>query len=215
MELDDLKASWQEKNANYSQLNKKNMEQLQIILKEKTAGVMSSVKKRYEATISYVLTGTVGTLVLVGFVPWLLGVDGPIYNLPTSLNQALNIIVVLLLGLSIVFFYWIKYTSMEQFLDSQDMKSTLSRSIQKLKKSNNQEIFFTVSLTLAWMTIARMHSHFAGYGNFWDILRFDILLSFLVAVALVGYYLVKRTGQYRMLIQELQEYLKEYNESQA
>lgn len=47
MELDDLKAGWQKETDTHSQLNKKNMEQLQLILKEKTSATLIGVKKNF------------------------------------------------------------------------------------------------------------------------------------------------------------------------
>jgi len=48
MELDELKAGWQRQNTDKTFLKPKNMEQLDVILKLKTTGIMELVKSKYQ-----------------------------------------------------------------------------------------------------------------------------------------------------------------------
>ena len=51
MELDDLKINWQKESTQNLELNKQSMEQLQLILKEKTTATLSGMKKKHEKII--------------------------------------------------------------------------------------------------------------------------------------------------------------------
>lgn len=212
MELDDFKATWQKQNAHQSQLNKKNMEQIQSILREKTSGVLVNVKKKYEVVISVVLLGILGNLLLSPFLPWVLGVDGPVYTLPTELGQLMSILVVTILGILIIFFYWLKYTSLETTIPRDDLRLTLSESIKKLKRSLWQEIYFFLALYVSFFMVARSQSQFMGYGDFWDIFRIDVMAALIIGLVLIGYYLFRKVRQYKKYIQELKAYLAEFEE---
>jgi hypothetical protein len=211
MELDDLKKGWQKKTAEQSKLNNKSMEQLELMLKEKTVGVLHNVKNKYGSMISYLLIGACVTIVVMGFLPWLMGNDGPVYAWSTTLDRALNMLVAMLIIFSFLFFYWARYNAAETVVDGQDLRLALEKSIQKLKRSFKQEVAFVVILFFAWMIIARFHSQVAGHGDFWDIFRIDILVAIAALAALLGIYLVHRFRQYRSYIQELEEYLAEYD----
>lgn len=215
MELDDFKARWQKKNEQTSPLNEKNMEQIQGILREKTSGVLANVKKKYESIISIVLISLLGNLLLSPFLPWLLGVDGPIFSLPTELGRVLSLLVVLSLGIAIVFFYWLKYTSVSTTLTSHDMKTILAENIKKLEKSMRHEIYFCLGAFITLFVVARSQSQWMGYGDFWDIFRTGILVALLAAISLIGYYLFYKIKQYQQHIRELKQYLAEFDESNA
>lgn len=209
MELDHLKLQW---NKRTTDLNKKNMEQLQSILKSKASGMLLDIKKRYEATISYVFVGTIAGLLLSGFIPWIAGKEGPVYSLPTTVNYALNALVFVLIGFTIIFFYWKKYTSLQTNISGKDVKTTLMEYVLRLRRSLRQEIAFVVSLTLGWFVVARMHSQFAGNGDFWNIFSVDIFIAIILLFTLSGGYLFYKISQYRKCIKELQGYLTEYEE---
>jgi hypothetical protein len=209
MELDDLKADWKEKST--KQIKEKDMEQLQSILKEKTSGVLTAVKTNYEKLISFMLVSIIGTLAVSGFLPWLMGQEGPIYAWPTTVDRVLNVLVILLISITFIFFYWIKYTDVKTVVDTQELKGALSGSIKKLKRSFRQEVFFIIFLFIAWTSIGRFHSEFSGHGNFWDIFRADILLAIAALAILLGTYLFFRFRHYKRYIDELQQYLAEFD----
>ena len=80
------------------------MEQLELILKQKTSGMLNNIKTRYGILISYMLIGVFFTLIFIGFAPWLMGQDVPVYTWPTTLDRALNMLVIVFLALTFVFF---------------------------------------------------------------------------------------------------------------
>ena len=210
MELDDLKKGWKETTTEHTKLKSKNMEQLELILKQKTSGMLNQVKTRYGVLISYMLIVTSFTLILSGFVPWLTGQDVPVYSWPTTLDRALNALVIVLMALTFVFFYWLKYTAMETAFDGENIKQALKMNIEKLRRSLAHEVLFVIALFLGWATIARFHSRIGGHGDFWDILHLDILLAFGAMVLFLGAYLFVRYRQYKKYISELQGYLEEF-----
>ena len=211
MELDDLKKGWQKRTTEQSKTNTKNVEQLEIMLKQKTSGVLNNVKKNYGSLISYVLVAIMFTLILSGFAPWLMGQEGPVYRWPTTLDRALTMLVIAGLALTFIFFYWIKYTAMETEIIGTDIKQTLQMNIEKLRNSLIHEVLYVTALFFGWMTIARFHSQVAGHGEFWDILHNDILLAIGSLAILLIVYLVVRYRQYRKHIHELREYVEEYD----
>jgi hypothetical protein len=213
MELDDLKKGWEKRTTEQSKTNIKNMEQLEIMLKQKTSGLLNNVKKNYGSLISHVLVAIMFTLVLSGFAPWLMGQEGPVYRWPTTPDRALNMLVIAGLVLTFIFFYWIKYTAMETAFIGTDIKQTLQKSIEKLRNSLIHEVLYVTALFFGWVTIARFHSQVAGYGEFWDILHIDILLAIGSLAILLIVYLVVRYRQYRKFIHELREYLEEYDKA--
>jgi hypothetical protein len=210
MELDDLKKGWKERTTEHSKLNSKNMAQLELILKQKTSGMLNKVKNRYGKLISYMLVGVFFTMIVIGFIPWLTGQDVPVYTFPTTLDRALNMLVSLSLGMTFVFFYWLKYTAMETEFDGEDIKQAVKQNIGKLKRSLRHEVMFVIALFFGWLTIARFHSQVAGHGYFWDIFHLDILLAIGALAVLLGIYLIVRYNLYRKYMAELKGYLDEF-----
>jgi hypothetical protein len=213
MELDDLKKGWKERTLEHSKLNSKNMEQLELILKQKTVGMLNTVKTRYGRLISYMLIIIFVTLIVSGFLPWLMGQDVPVYVWPTTVDRALNMLVSIFLALTFVFFYWLKYTAMEATFDGEDIKQAVEKSIAKLRRSLRHEILFVIALFFGWLTIARFHAQVAGHGDFWDILHLDIILAIGALVVFLGSYLVVRYRAYKKYISELKGYLEEFEKA--
>jgi len=213
MELDDLKKGWNERTSEHSKLNNKNMEQLELILKQKTSGILNHVKTRYGRLISYMLVIIFPTLILSGFLPWLFGQDVPVYRWPITLSQALNMLVIVFLALTFVFFYWLKYTTMEVAFGGEDIKQGVKKSIEKLGRSLRHEVLFGITLFFGWVTIARSHAQVSGYGDFWDILHLDILLAIGAMVVFLGVYLIVRYREYKKYILELKGYLEEFEKA--
>lgn len=189
------------------------MDQLELILKQKTSGMLSHVKTRYGTLISYMLVGIFFSLIFIGFVPWLTGQDVPVYTWPTTLDRALNMLVILLLAMTFVFFYWLKYTAMEAAVSEEDVIHTVKKNLEKLKRSLRHEVLFVVVLFFGWVTIARFHSQVAGHGDFWHILHLDILVAIGALAVLLGGYLIVRYKQYQKYILELKGYLEEFEKA--
>ncbi len=189
------------------------MEQLELILKQKTVGMLNTVKTRYGRLISYMLIIIFVTLIVSGFLPWLMGQDVPVYVWPTTVDRALNMLVSIFLALTFVFFYWLKYTAMEATFDGEDIKQAVEKSIAKLRRSLRHEILFVIALFFGWLTIARFHAQVAGHGDFWDILHLDIILAIGALVVFLGSYLVVRYRAYKKYISELKGYLEEFEKA--
>jgi hypothetical protein len=201
MDLDDFKAKWQ-KNTEYQARSKeKTREQIQAVLAEKTAGILVSGKKKREITILRVLVGILLYLFLSPFFPWLLGVDGPFFTIPIQLGRLLPI------------FYWIKYSSMETIIPGDNLKLTLLESIKKRRSSLKNEIYFCLVSLMGVFIAFRSASQFLGYGDFWDIFRKNVFIALFVGLSLIGYYLFHKASQYRKHMQELQQYLSEFDEN--
>src|SRR5688572_25239450 len=128
MELDDLRKGWKERTTEHTKLHQKNMEQLETMLRQNAGGVLAVVKKKYGSLISYFFIVSACTLVLVGFFPFLMGQDAPVYAGPTTLDRALNMVVVLLIGLSGGFFYWIRYQAAETAVGGKELRQALQGS---------------------------------------------------------------------------------------
>jgi len=186
------------------------MEQLELILKQKTSGTLNQVKTRYGTLISYMLIVILVTLIFSGFTPWLMGQEAQVYSWPTTVDRALNMLVMVLLALTFIFFYWLKYTAMEVAFDGEDIKQAVKKNIEKLRRSLRHEVLFVITLFLGWVTIARFHSQASGYGDFWDILHVDILLAIGALAVFLGSYLIVRYRQYKKYISELTGYLEEF-----
>ena len=212
MELDDLKAGWQQENTDKTFLKPKNMEQLEMILKSKTTGIMELVKSKYQLGVSVILFGIIVNILLSPFLHWLLGEPGPIFRIPTA-NQFFSLITIVLFFLVAISFYWIKFTSVSTHADGENIKEMLLKNIQQLKKSWKQEVAFILLFFIVLFLTARTESHFLGKGSFWDIYRVDILLSLLAGVSVIIGIIKFRSLHYNKNINELKSLLSEYNEA--
>ena len=208
MELDDLKIKWQKESTKNLEVNKQTMEQLQHILKEKTNVTLSGMKKKYEKVITLLLIGVIINIILSPFLHFLLGDEGPVFRLTYS--GLLSILTVVVVCLVVMLFYWIKFKSIPATGVNTNLKLTLSRNINSLKKSLRQEISFIIAIFITLFVISRMVSQYLGNGNFGDIFHKDIMLAMGAAVLMFAFYMYKRVRFYRHNINELQQYLNEY-----
>ncbi len=209
MELDELKDKWQKENVEHSQLNQKNMEQLQLILQKKTSGVLVNIKKKYEKIISILLVGMFANILISPFLHWILGEEGPVFRMPSLLP----LLTVILLCIIILIFYWIKYISFNSNIVENDLKTSLAESIRNLKRSFRHEAWFLIVLFFGLFIAGRSTSQAEGNGEFWDIFRMDIMFSLLAGCLLFAFALFLRSKQYKKNISELEGYLSEFNES--
>jgi hypothetical protein len=208
MELDDLKINWQKESTQNLELNKQTMEQLQLILKEKTSAALSGMKNKYERIITLLIMGVLFNVILHPFLHFLLGDPGPVFRLTYSgLLVSMTFVV---LCLVVIFFYWIKFKSMPANTINTELKVTLSQNINNLKKSLKQEVVFIITLFVALFTIGRMVSQYLGNGDFGDVFHTDIMLAIAAGVLMFAFYLYKRVKFYNRNINELQQYLNEY-----
>lgn len=206
MELDDLKINWQKESSQNLEVNKQTMEQLQLILKEKTTTTLSGMKKKYEKIIRLLIIGVTANVILSPFLHFLMGDDGPVFRLTYS--GVFTIITFVLICLVVIFFYWVKYRSTP--VVNTNLEVTLSQNIASLKRSLKREVVFIIALFVMLFIIARMTSQYLGNGAFGDIFHTDIMLAIGAGVLMFAFYLYKRVKFYNRNINELQQYLNEY-----
>ena len=209
MELDDLKVNWQKESMQNLELNKQTMEQLQLILQEKTSLALSGMKKKYERIITLLFLGVLINIIVHLFLHFLLGDPGPVFRLTYSGLVAIMSFVVI--GVVVIFFYWLKFKSIPVTTINTQLKVTLSQNINSLKRSLKQEVIFIIALFVTLFTIGRIVSQYLGNGNFGDIFHADIMLAIGAGVLMFAFYLYMRVIYYNKNIHELQQYLDEYN----
>jgi hypothetical protein len=208
MELDDLKIHWQKESMQNLEVNKQTMEQLQLILKEKTSATLSGMKKKHEKIITLLIMGVLFNIIVHPFLHFLLGDPGPVFRLTYSgLLVSMTFVVICLV---VIFFYWIKYRSMSISTVNTELKVTLSQNIERLKRSLKQEVIFIIALFVTLFTIGRMTSQYLGNGAFGDIFHTDIMLAIGAGMLMFAFYVYKRVSFYNQSISELQQYLNEY-----
>ena len=189
--------------------NKQTMEQLQLILQEKTSLALSGMKKKYERIITLLFIGVLINIIVHPFLHFLLGDPGPVFRLTYSGLVAIMSFVVI--GVVVIFFYWLKFKSIPVTTINTQLKATLSQNINSLKKSLKQEVIFIIALFITLFTIGRIVSQYLGNGDFGDIFHTDIMLAIGAGVLMFAFYLYKRVEYYNKNIHELQQYLDEYN----
>jgi hypothetical protein len=206
MELDDLKINWQKESTQNLEHNKQTMEQLQLILKEKTTATLSGMKKKYEKIIKLLIIGVTANVILSPFLHFLMGDEGPVFRLTYS--GIFSIITFVLICLVVILFYWVKFKSTP--VVSSNLEVTLSQNIDNLKRSLKREVTFIIALFVMLFIIARMTSQYLGNGDFGDIFHTDIMLAIGAGVLMFAFYVYKRMKFYNRNIDELQQYLNEY-----
>ncbi|MDB5262833.1 MAG: hypothetical protein JWQ14_2114 [Adhaeribacter sp.] len=210
MELDDLKASWQRETEMNLEINKQSMEQLKLMLQEKSSGTLTGMKKKYEKIISLLMVGILLNVLVNPFLHFLLGDEGPVFRI--TLGGLLLLVTVVVFGLIVIFFYWLKYTTLKTVISASNLKESLTENIARFKKYLKQEISFILALFGALFICGRLSSEYLGNGKFWDIWHQDIVLAMLAAGSIMGFYIYKRARAYKKNIRELQQYLAEFDE---
>ncbi|WP_460694279.1 hypothetical protein [Mucilaginibacter puniceus] len=184
------------------------MEQLQMILKEKTNLALSGMKFKYKRIVIMLSIGLLANALLQPFMHFLLGDGGPVFRITNA--GLLSIITLISLGLVVLIFYWIKYRSVPVNTVNSNLQVTLSQNINGLKKSLKQEVVFIIALFVILFIVARITSQYLGNGAFGDIFHTDIMLALGAAVLMFAFYVYKRVKFYNRNISELQQYLNEY-----
>jgi ABC-type multidrug transport system fused ATPase/permease subunit len=197
MELDDLKASWQKDAANYSELNKKSIEQLDVILQKKTGDLISLMKRKYEKIISMML----GSMLIVVFVLPII-TDGFTYP-----GSAVGFTKWMFLYLVLIVFYWIKFKSINNLELSDQLKERMEQLLTVLKRNLRIEVTFALLFFLLLVGLIAAGRIYAGKGlgnlNYWGAV---------VIVPFTGAMIYLITRRYKEQINELKGYLKEYEE---
>ena len=196
MELDDLKAGWQQEITIHSQSNIKTMEQIQLLLDGKTADLITSMKKKYEKIISIMLGGM---LLAILFHPII--TDG--FTYPGSIN---GFVKMMFFYLILILFYWEKLKSVNHISLSDHLKERMEQLLKMLQRNLKIEVGFVVCFFVAVIVISRF---FYGKG----LEHLDdrgVVIGFPLAILTTGtmIYLIRR--RYNRQITELKAYLAEY-----
>ena len=207
MDLDELKNRWQAESDKNIDSNKQSMEQLQLMLKEKTAEALNGIKEKYKRIISYLMMGLLANMAVSPFLHYLLGDGKPVFRITTG--GLLSMVVILSIGLITVFFYWVRYAGFNTDLVSADIKTALKENITKLKRAFIQETVFILAIFTALFVAGRLSSQYLGHGAFGDIFRRDILIALGSAIAIMCFYIFKRRQMYNRNIRQLTNYLSE------
>jgi hypothetical protein len=207
MDFDELKNRWQAESDKNIHINEQSMEQLHVMLKEKTAQTLNGIKEKYKGIISYLMIGLLANIAISPFLHYLLGDGKPVFRITTG--GLLSMVVILSVGLITVFFYWIRYATLSTELISADIKSTLKENIVKLQKAFIQETIFILFIFVTLFVAGRLTSEYLGNGDFGDIFRKDILIALSLAIVIMCFYIFKRKQMYNRNINQLKGFLNE------
>ncbi|WP_207536373.1 hypothetical protein [Desertivirga arenae] len=210
MELDELKARWQQESEKNIDINNQSMEQLETILRQKTSSTLGHIKEKYKGIISYLMVGLLLNIIVSPFLHFLLGDEGPVFRL--TFNGLFALVTFLTLGLIVVFFYWLKYSAFNTEVADTDVRTTLEQKIRALRRSLRHELTLIIGIFISIFIIGRASSQYLGNGSFSDIFRKDILLSLGAGVLILIFYIVKRVKAYNSYIRKLEEYLAEFED---
>jgi hypothetical protein len=197
MDLDKLKASWQKEIETNSQINKKDMEQLKLLLNGKTYDLITSLRKKYEKIIGIMLCGM---LITVLFSPII--TDG--FTFPGSINGFVKMMVFYIV---LIIFYWTKFRSINNLELSENIRDRIEQLLKMLKRSLKIEVSFVFIFLAAIVVIGRFIFG-KGLENLNDTgFLISVPLAFLFSSAML-YLIVKR---HKDKIKELESYLKEFD----
>jgi hypothetical protein len=206
MDLDDLKATWQQETQHYLQSNKKDMEQLQLILKERTNDVMSGVRKKYNAIILLAVIWTLGNNLLAPLLDyWLKGGVGVIFSEKKLLRFAVDALLCLL----VVCFYRLKYAHLKNDVSADNLYVTLNTNIQYLKNSLKQEIYFIAGICFLFLIISVTLGAYEGKLPHTTGTVIIAIWAILILFGMALWLILKRKRYYKRNIAQLKHYLAE------
>lgn len=199
MELDDLKAAWQNDAVNYTKANIKNAQYLQEVLNGKTADLITSMKKRYEKIISAML----GSMILMVLVFPMLS-DG--FTYPGSVNGFAK---AMFFYLVLIIFYWVKLKIVNHLELSDHLKERMEQLLKLLRKNLRMEVTFGLLFFMGLLLIGRFF-YGKGLENLNDT---GFLIGLPLSVLMVGILIFLINKRYKKQITELETYLAEYDQT--
>ena len=195
MELDDLKAKWQQETAKYSDLNKKDNDQLKQLLNSKTLDLIVSMKRKYEKIISVML----GSMLLMVLALSIL-TDG--FTYPGSGG---SFAICIGFYLVLILFYWVKFKSVSNIQLSDHLQERLEQLLKLLKNARTIEITFVLLFSVLFIAVVFIGRAFLGKGL--ESLNYSGLAIGVLFIDVMIYLIINRfSGQ----INELEGYLEEY-----
>lgn len=102
MELDDLKANWQQETKQNLDKNTQRMEQLKLVLQKRTTSTLTVLKKKYEKIITFLILGTFANVLVNPFLHFILGDKGPIFRI--TFGGVLSLLTMVIVCLIVIFF---------------------------------------------------------------------------------------------------------------
>jgi hypothetical protein len=197
MELDDLKAKWQQETATSAQLNAKTMHQIETVLNGKALDMIASLQLKYEKIISRMLIGML--LIIFGF-PFLS--DG--FTYPGSVNGFAK---AMFFYLVLIMFYWAKLTSVNHLELSDQIKERLEQVLRLLNKNLRIELLFVLVFFVGFIVVGRF---FYGHG-LEGIFKPEVVVDSGIGVFFTACVLFLINKHYKKQISEFEQYLEEYN----
>ncbi|HEY4653148.1 MAG TPA: hypothetical protein VIH22_01470 [Cyclobacteriaceae bacterium] len=200
MELDDLKAGWKKETASEIEIRRKDMDQLQSMLHNKTTDLLTRIRKRYEMIISCLLI----SVLLYTIIHPVISDD---FTYPGSTS---GFVKGMLLYILVVFFYWLKLVSVNNLNPSNEIKDRLSQMLRMLRRNLRIEMGFVVLVFTGGPLVSRFVYHGKAFTDLDDI---GVRIAVPAGILLLGVILYIIRNRYTKNIRELEGYLAEYAET--
>jgi hypothetical protein len=200
MELDDLKAGWKKETASEIEIRRKDMDQLQSMLHNKTTDLLTRIRKRYEMIISCLLI----SVLLYTIIHPVISDD---FTYPGSTS---GFVKGMLLYILVVFFYWLKLVSVNNLNPSNEIKDRLSQMLRMLRRNLQIEMGFVVLVFIGGPLVSRFVYHGKAFTDLDDI---GVRIAVPAGILLLGVILYIIRNRYTKSIRELEGYLAEYAET--
>jgi hypothetical protein len=200
MELDDLKAGWKKETASEIEIRRKDMDQLQSMLHNKTTDLLTRIRKRYEMIISCLLI----SVLLYTIIHPVISDD---FTYPGSTS---GFVKGMLLYILVVFFYWLKLVSVNNLNPSNEIKDRLSQMLRMLRRNLRIEMGFVVLVFTGGPLVSRFVYHGKAFTDLDDI---GVRIAVPAGILLLGLILYIIRNRYTKNIRELEGYLAEYAET--
>lgn len=199
MELDDLKAEWQKETTTRIESGSKDVRQLQVMMHARTADLLTRVRKRYEMIISCMMI----SLVLFTVIHPVISDDF------ADQNSASGFVKGLMLYLLVLFFYWLKLVSINNFVPSPDIRERLVQLLHREKRNLRIEMTFVCLVFIGGPLVSRFVYHGKALTDLDDPGVQIAVPAGLLLLALILYFIHR---YHKRNITELNTYLAEYTE---
>lgn len=199
MELDDLKAGWEKETDYQIGSGRKDINQLQFMLHNKTGDMLTRIRKRYEMIISCLLI----SVMIYALVHPVISDD---FNYPGSTS---GFVKGMLLYMLVLLFYWLKLVTINNLSLSDLIKERLEQMLRLQKRSLRTEAGFIVLAFIGGPLVSRFVYHGKGFTDLDDP---GVRMALPVGLLLMGVILFVIIKRHNRNIHELQKYLAEYHE---
>jgi hypothetical protein len=198
MDLDNLKAKWQQDTGRHAEQNKTTMEELHRLLHGKTFDFITATRKKYEKIISIMLMTMMVSVLMQPIIS-----DG--FTFPGSVSGFVKLVFFFLV---LIFFYWMKLLAISNIQLSDHIKERLTQLIALTEKNKRIEVIFVLCFVATMLPVGWFF-YGKGMANFSD-LGFQISAPF--GLFFLGAFLYAIVRRHNRQLTDLQSLLKEYNE---